>query len=204
MKIIMGFLALLLLTANSYALKLEGINGIEILAINGEKVKSSFFSLKDEYEVPPGYHQVVIWYLKEFDDESAQTAPVIFNLDLQEDTQISVPDYNQLYKAERAIKKGLTFDIISKSKRYNLTNLPRLTSKGFSVFSDVKALIQTYNKDHNITIAGTKPATPPPPTVVGTPHTDADSIQAQITLYQQSTPAQKKAFRLWLLEQDVK
>jgi len=188
----------------SYALTLEGIHGIEILAINGEKVKSSLFSLRDEYEVPAGYHQIVIWYSKSFDEESAQTKPIVFNLNLQEDTKISVPDYNQLYKAERAIKKGLPYEVISKNERYALPNAQPLTTKSFSLFSDIRALIQTYNKDNNITIAGEKTVAPPLPSVVGTVGTGSDTIQTQISLYQQSTPAQKKAFRLWLLEQDLK
>jgi len=205
MKKIMVLLALLL-TQNSYALKLEGINGIEVLAINGEKVKSSVFSLKNEFEVKPGYHQIVLWYSKDFDDEdqSVRSIPVILNLELQEDTQIAVPNYNRLYKAERAVEEGLTFQIMSASKQYDLTDIPVLTTEGFSVFSDIERLIETYNKKNNITIATVDEENLPPATVVGTIATHSGSIQEQMNLYLQSTPEQKKAFRLWLLEQDMK
>jgi uncharacterized protein YccT (UPF0319 family) len=203
MKKLMILLAFLLLAQNSYALKLEGINGIEILAINGEKVKSDFFASKDEYELKPGYHQIVIRYSKDFDDgeNTANSFPVIFNLELQEDTQISVDDYNRLSKAERAIKEGLTFQIISAEKQYNVTDAPLLTENGFSVFSNIETLIITYNRKNNITISGGKNDTPA--TVVGI-ISGSDTVQEQMNLYLQSTPAQKKAFRLWLLEQDIK
>jgi len=204
MKIIMGFLALLLLTANSYALKLEGINGIEILAINGEKVESSFFASKDEYELKPGYHQIVLWYSRSFEDDSIESEPMIFNLDLQEDTQISVDNYNRYYKAERALKAGLTLQIISATKQYNVKDIPILTKKAFSRFSDVEDFIETYNEKNNITIATAEKIELPPATVVGTISDAPDTIKKQMALYLQSTPAQKKAFRLWLLEQDMK
>ena len=205
MKKIMVLLALLL-TQNSYALKLEGINGIEILAINGEKVKSGAFSLKNEFEVKPGYHQIVLWYSKDFDDEdkSARSIPVILNLELKEDTQIAVPNYNRLYKAERAIKKGLTFQIISANKQYDLTDIPALTTEGFSIFSDIERLIETYNKKNNITIVTVDEENLPHATVVGTITNAPDTVKEQMNLYLQSTPEQKKAFRLWLLEQDMK
>ena len=65
MKKIMVLLALLL-TQNSYALKLEGINGIEILAINGEKVKSDAFSLKNEFEAEAWLPSNCIMVFKRF------------------------------------------------------------------------------------------------------------------------------------------
>ena len=209
MKKIMILLAFLLLVPNSYALKLEGINGIEILAINGNKVKTSFLTSENRFELKPGYHQIVVWYSKDFDDgdETARSFPMIFALDLQEDTQISVENYYSLDKAERAIKKGLTFQIISAKKQYDVTDAPRLTENGFSVFSNVETLIITYNRKHNIAIAGTK-GVDAPSTIVGlatgTSDKNSTSILNQIALYQQSTPAQQKAFRKWLAEQEAK
>ncbi|WP_166739405.1 DUF2057 family protein [Psychromonas algicola] len=202
MKKIITLLALLLVS-NSYALKLEGINGIEVLAINGEKVKTSIFTSENKYELKPGYHQIVIRYSKDFDDgeNTANSFPVIFNIELQEDTKISVDDYNRLSKAERAIKEGLTFQIISAEKQYNVTDAPLLTENGFSVFSNIETLIITYNRKNNITITGGKNDTPA--TIVGIT-SSSDTVQEQMNLYLQSTPEQKKAFRLWLLEQDIK
>ena len=205
----MSLLAFLLLIPNSYALTLEGINGIEILAINGDKVKTSFLASENRFELDPGYHQIVVWYSKDFDDgdETARSFPFIFALDLQEDTKISVKNYYSLNKAERAIKKGLTFQIISTTKQYNVTDAPRLTENGFSVFSNVETLIITYNRKNNIAIAGAK-GVDAPSAIVGLTNTASEesstSILNQIALYQQSTPTQQKAFRLWLSEQEAK
>ena len=207
MKKITTILALIL-AQNSYALQIEGVNGVEILAVNGEKIKTSFFSDTMQNELKAGTHQIVVKYSKDFDDEkkSATSDPVIFNIDLTQDTQISVPNYNQLYKAERAIDKGLIFQAINEDSQYNIENAVTLTGTGFLPFADIEAVIATYNQKNNIHIAS---ATMPAATTVGTSSDAIDMAvsctgQDQIALYQQSSPAQKKAFRLWLLEQDLK
>jgi len=229
MKKVTTILALLL-AQNSYALQLEGMNGVEILAINGTKVESSLFSNQAAPEVDAGYHQVVLRYSKEFDEENrtAESSPVIFNIDLQQDTVISVANYNTLNKAENAIDKGLVWQAKSAGNQYVITDAVTLKDSGFLPFRDIEAVIAAYNKKNNITIAtpiknaetivGT---TTPQPSVVGITATTAAVTAAsatkasdlktdqctgldQIALYQQSTPAQKKAFRLWLLEQDLK
>jgi len=222
MKKVTTILALLL-AQNSYALQLEGSDDIEILAINGTKVESALFSSDQAPEIDAGYHQVVLRYSKDFDEENrtAQSSPVIFNIDLQQDTLISVANYNTLNKAENAIDKGLVWHAKSADNQYEITDAVTLKDSGFLPFRDIEAVIATYNKQNNITIA--EPikstgmvvgATAQPATVVGltastaaaqtTLQTDPCTGLDQIALYQQSTPAQKKAFRLWLLEQDLK
>jgi len=228
MKKMTAMLALLLVQ-NSYALELKGVEGVEILAINGEKVVNTVFSDQKKPNIEAGVHQIVIRYEKYFDDENrtALSRPVIFNIDLQQDITISAGYYNTLSKAERAINEGLTWTISDAKQQYTVNDATILKSSGFLPYSDIEGLIETYNKNNNIIIASSAKAlsaTPPSqPTIVGTTAAIQESTaivtnQAaatsmtiencsgmdQIALYQQSTLAQKKAFRLWLLEQDLK
>jgi len=218
MKKVTTILALLL-AQNSYALQLEGADDIEILAINGTKVESSLFSSDHALEIDAGYHQVVLRYSKDFDEENktAESSPVIFNIDLQQDTKISVANYNTLSKAENAIDKGLVWLVNNADKQYEITDSVTLQDSGFLPFRDIEAVVATYNKKNNITIAEplkttTTAVSTTKATVVGvTATTSAPSLVKdqctgldQIALYQQSTLEQKKAFRMWLLEQDLK
>lgn len=206
MKKVTSILALLLVS-NSYALELEGINGVEIMAINGKEVKSSFFS-KNDNEIEPGQHQIVVRYRTQFNnDEIIESRPSIFTLDLQKDTQISVNRMNSQRLAEKAMKAGLTWQIVNEDKQYEIDNSDMLSGDGFMPYSDIEKLIVNYNQDNNIKLAGTA--------VTATAVTTTAAVSTQstatteggnslITLYEQSSKEQQKAFRLWLLEQDMK
>jgi len=222
MKKITSIVALLLVQ-NSYALELEGINGVDILAINGEEVESGFFITSSAKELSAGTHQVVVRYSANFNnDELITSRPSIFTIDLQQDTQISAFDVNTKYKAERAARDGMTWQVISADNKYTVENSDILRGKGFMPYSDIAGLVAAYNKEHNIIIASAveeKVVTAPTvsPTIIGattavaattatvSPTTATPGAGVDLaTLYQQSTPAQKKAFRLWLVEQDMK
>jgi len=200
MKKITTILALLL-AQNCYALELTGVNGVEILAINGKEVNSSFFS-KDNTDIEAGKHQVVVRYTSQFNnDEIVESRPAIFTLDLKQDTKISVEQMNNQRQAEKKIKAGLTWQVVSEDKQYEIKNSDTLKGQGFMPYSDIEKLIITYNEKQNITLA-TAPvvATTAVATKTAPQVTDENAL---VTLYQQSSKEQKKAFRLWLLDQDM-
>jgi len=216
MKKITSILALMLVQ-NSYALELQGVNGVDILAINGQEVESGFFVKSSANELSPGTHQIVVRYSVNFNnDELITSRPSIFTIDLQQDTKISAFDVNTKYKAERAVRKGVTWEVITADNKYNIENSDILRGEGFMPYSDIAGLVEAYNKEHNIIIAqpveekAAVVAATVTPTVVGASTVAATAtvapaaVQDLATLYQQSTPAQKKAFRLWLVEQDMK
>ena len=184
---------------SSYALELKGVNGVEILAINGKEVQSSFFS-KNKNELQAGEHQIVVRYTAQFNnDELIESRPAIFTIDLQQDTKISVEQINNQRQAEKKIKAGLKWQVVTDDKEYQVKNSDTLEGKGFMPYSDIEKLIVAYNLDNNITTAEITETTA---------KVAATSTAAQennlISLYQQSSKEQKKAFRLWLLEQDMK
>ena len=185
----MTALIALLLVQNSYALELTGINGVEILAINGKEVKSNFLS-KSNYEIEAGKHQIVVRYKNQFkNDEQIESRAAIFTLDLKQDTKISVEKINNQRQAEKKIRAGLTWQVISEDTQYEIKDSDTLKGKGFMPYSNIEKLIVTYNEQQNISLAKSTPQV-----------TDENAL---MTLYQQSSKEQKKAFRLWLLEKDM-
>ena len=205
MKKIIAILALLLVQ-NSYALELKGINGVEILAINGKEVKNAFFS-NDGSQLSAGEHQIVVRYASSLNtDELLESRPDIFTLNLTEDTQISAANMNNLKQIERELKKGVTWVVESESKEYEVKDSDTLQGQGFMPYSDIEKLVANYNQQKNITLAnGEAPvATAVATTAVATqiPHVIGENTL--ISVYQQASKEQKKTFRLWLLEQDMK
>ncbi|GLS91535.1 UPF0319 protein [Psychromonas marina] len=209
MKKIATILALMFMH-NSYALEVQGINGVEILAIDGKKVGSSLFSRDKELDLPAGEHQIVVRFSKKFyNDLQVQSRPSIFNIDLQQDTKISVSGLNTDYKAERAIREGIEWQVISEDSEYSIKESDILMDNGFLPYSNIEEVISTYNQQNSITapatVAAVSAAVAIPvvaPTEVA-PAVSETTIPLQ-TLYQQASREEKKAFRIWLLEQDMK
>lgn len=204
MRTISAVLLTLAMIPSSYALELEGVNGVEILAINGKEVKNSFFSQKSN-KLKAGEHQIVVRYSTQFNnDDIIESRPAIFSIDLQQDTKISVQQMNTQRQAEKQIKAGLTWQISSEDNQYKIDDSTTLEGKGFMPYSDIEALIVAYNQEHNIALAtsGTVTAT----TLTAATATTVASTQKGTlqSLYQQASKEEKKAFRLWLVEQDMK
>lgn len=194
MKKVTTILALMLVQ-NSYALELEGINGVNILAIDGKTIKTNFFAKKIN-QLEAGEHQIVVRYSEKFQrDKLLESRPAIFNIDIQQDTKISVSKINNYQQAQRAIRDGVAWQVISTDNQYVINNSDSLVGKGFMPYSDIERLVTTYNQEHNITTQGETSLS----------KMKAASVDADlVTHYQQSTLTEKKAFRLWLLEQDMK
>lgn len=213
MKKMVTILALIL-AQNSYALELEGANGVNILAINGKKVESGIFSAND-INVEPGEHQVVVRYSAHFNnDHLIESRPTIFTIDLQQDSKISVPKMYTQQQADRAINNGLTWQVVTEDNTYVIEKADTLVGKGFMPYRDIEGLINTYNQENNITTAVTA-TTAAATAAVATTKTTAAVATAEVATktvlsislieqYQQASREDKKAFRLWLLEQDMK
>jgi uncharacterized protein YccT (UPF0319 family) len=202
MKKIFTILALIFMH-NSYALELQGANGVEILAIDGKKLSSSLFKRDEVPNITPGEHQIVVRFSNTYyNDQLVQSRPAIFNIDLQQDTKISVSGMTTDAKAERAIRKGIVWEVISEDNQYSIKDSDILRDNGFMPYRDIEAVIEKYNQKNNIS----KPVAVASVAEVDTKisATTAEASVPLITLYQQASREEKKAFRLWLLEQDMK
>jgi uncharacterized protein YccT (UPF0319 family) len=219
MKKISALLLTLAMIPSTFALNLEGDTGVEILIIDGNEIETRLLEQKDEIDLSAGKHQIVVRYSTKFHDESPLSSdPTVLTLDLQEDTVISAVKFRSHRIAKREIEKNMTWKIISDSNEYVINNADTLKGKGFMPYGNLDKLLADYNQKNNITMvapqqAATTIATPSvvnsvPATSVVTKNTltDVENMQdnALISLYQQASMKQKKAFRLWLLEQDMK
>ncbi|MFT5760800.1 MAG: hypothetical protein ACI9LM_005587 [Alteromonadaceae bacterium] len=210
MRKISALLLTLAMIPTGFALNLEGIKGVEIVAIDGKKIKTNFFS-DEETDLKPGEHQIVVRYTADFNNKRLiESKPTIFTLDIQQDTQISVNKFNSHYQAEKQMEAGLTWQITSKEKQYQVSDSDILKGEGFMPYANVERLIEEYNQQNNIALikpeAVATTATVIATTAVITNTENSGNLQQNslASLYQQASKAEKKAFRLWLLEQDMK
>lgn len=217
MKKISALLLTLAMIPSSFALNLQGDTGVEILIIDGQELETRLLEKKDKVDLNKGKHQVVVRYSTRFHDESPLSSePTVLTLDLQEDTIISVNKFRSHRIAKKEIAKNVTWKIISDNKEYLIQGADTLKGKGFMPFGNLDKLLATYNQENNIIVM---PSQPKPeakmttaPVVINAPvtpvinNTTTQVVQdnALISLYQQASMEQKKAFRLWLLEQDMK
>tara|TARA_R110001583_G_scaffold112917_6_gene263130 strand:+ start:7195 stop:7827 length:633 start_codon:yes stop_codon:yes gene_type:complete len=204
-------LVALMLVQHSYALELKGIDGVEILAINGKKIDSSMFSDDTKPNLEPGKNQIVVRYAKEFYvGQELRSRPSIFTIDIQQDTQISVDNFRTENKAQRAVNNGLDWHITSKDNKYTVTDSHVLIDNGFFPYNDIEEVVWRYNQKNNISteaIASTEKAE------ISNTATNKNSINSrnsgsdQYTIqefYKKLSNEDKKAFRMWLIEQEMK
>jgi uncharacterized protein len=208
MRTISAILLTLAMIPSTYALNLTGINGVKILAVNGKAVASSFFS-EDKNELKAGEYQIVVRYSTQLRNESRiESRPSIFTIDLQEDTEISVNRMKSQQQAKKKINAGVTWQIISKNKQYQVSDSDMLKGSGFMPYDDIEGLITQYNEKNNIALiktAKTAIAAMPSVDTIAATTTDLSKVNMTLeSLYQQATKEEKKTFRLWLLEQDMK
>ena len=198
MKFLVIFLSLVLIPF-SHAATLEGTNGVELLAIDGQKIKTGMFQSGD-LNVADGEHQVVVKYSKRVKDEMVYSKPYIFVVDIKGDTEITVKRFSGTSQAKHAVKKGLNWIVKN--------DLPTKKIKGEVIFKegvqinpDIEKLVAEYNKAH-----GLGPVDEQQALLVCTPEQLLNQSKSQqlIELYHSATAEEKKAFRIWLVENDIK
>ncbi|WP_413698612.1 DUF2057 family protein [Psychromonas sp. KJ10-10] len=196
---------------SSYALELTGINGVKILAIDGKDVNSEIFKSRSKPEIEAGEHQIVARFEKVFDEgqelQEVQSRPSIFTIDIQQNTQISVDNFKNEYQASRAIDNELNWNIISKDKQYTVEDSDVLISNGFFPYGNIEKVVATYNQQ-KLTADSETTETKASNTdttnianVVASMSANGETIK---TIYNGLSSADKKAFRMWLIEQEMK
>tara|TARA_R110001583_G_scaffold112917_4_gene263114 strand:+ start:568 stop:1203 length:636 start_codon:yes stop_codon:yes gene_type:complete len=211
MKKISALLLTLSMIPTAFAFNLESTMGVEILAIDGREVDNRLLVKEEVNDLDAGKHQIVVRYSTKFHDESLlDSRPAVLSIDIQQDTTISVEKFRSHREAKKLIKENVTWKIISKDKEYLIDDADYLRGKGFMPYGNIEALILDYNQENNIVAMVPKTAAPvalSPSNTVNIPAAgNLENTQGNplISLYQQASMEQKKAFRFWLLEQDMK
>jgi uncharacterized protein YccT (UPF0319 family) len=190
----------------SHAATLTSNNGVQIIAIDGSKHKSGFLNKKIP-ELSVGKHQIVVQYENSFKSKGlVSSKPHIFDIDITDDTTISVKKYNSQFQAESAIKRGLTWIVIDSQNTYEIVGSDTIYGEGMLPNSGIEKLIAEYNKQQGnslVPVAAVASTALVASTSTSTPITSATKQQL-IDTYNAASKEQQKAFRIWLIEQDMK
>jgi len=204
MRFLVLFLSLVLIPI-SHAATLKGVNGVELLAIDGQKISSGMLNSKD-LNVTNGEHQVVVQFAKRINQQNmVYSRPTIFSIDVVGDTEIKVRNFRDVNQAESAVRKGLVWLVNNDKETIKVTDGEELFEEGFQIKPDIEKLIAKYNQTNGIM----EPALVDSNKVQIEENTFKgenmhNKTQQLITIYQKSSLEEKKAFRMWLLEQDIK
>jgi len=165
-------------------------NDLELMAVDGTKVKSSFLS-DAKLEVKDGTHQVVVRYSNAFQDERLlESRPYIFNIKVNGKTTISTVKLYNYVQAKQKISTHLDWFVKNDAGKYQVESSEQLHGEGFAPYADIEGLIAKYNQKNNLQVTEgtvTKVAT-----------------NNLIEQYKTATPEQKKQFKIWLINNDIK
>lgn len=197
MKKIILLLSLLAIPFSNAA-QLTGTSNVEILAVDGKKIEGNAFTRKDII-VKDGKHQIVLQYSGTFKKSkgSIESKPHIFTVDIKGDTRFSTKKFSRATQAERAIKAGLVWEITSNDKTIEVADTDSLNGSGFMPYRDIEKLIADYNQENGI--AGSDI-----PAIVAAPKNGKATKADLIKLYNLASKKERKAFRVWLIEADMK
>ncbi|MEH6454152.1 MAG: DUF2057 domain-containing protein [Psychromonas sp.] len=191
----------------SHAATLSAGNSVEILAVDGKDHDSGFLE-KGTVNLSEGKHQIVIKYEKNFKKGGLVTSkPYIFDLKITGDTVISVKKFNNERQAQNNVNRGLTWIITDQKNTYNVSDADQLQASGFLPYSDLEKLITEYNQQNGVVLTATTATVAGTAAVVNsTSNNVSGSVTQQqlIDTYNSASKEQQKAFRIWLIEQDMK
>lgn len=212
MKSLVLLLSLIMLPL-SHAATLTGTNGVQFLGIDGSETKSSFTNKKIT-DLSVGKHQVVVQFENSYKHrKSVKSKPHIFDIKITDDTTISIERFYTDSQAKSAIDRGLKWIVSDSQKTYEIVDSDTLSGEGMLPYSDIEKLIAEYNKQQGnslelvaatavastAVVAATSTTTP-----VVNSSVNSATKQQLIDTYNSATKEQQKAFRIWLIEQDMK
>jgi len=200
----MRFLVVLItfcVMSSAYAATLTGGRNVEILAVDGQKYSNKIFEQSDS-TLSKGKHQIVVRYSNNFPNGGIVTSkPYIFNIQADNNTTIAVKKYNRYRQAKKAVETGITWRVTNPNGSKMIEDADILLGEGFFPYRDIEKLIAKYNKENGIMLPSTADnlATPE--------NTTRDEYSAQtkqlIRIYNSASKADRKAFRIWLIEQEM-
>ncbi|MGR5151817.1 YccT family protein [Photobacterium swingsii] len=213
-KTVVGFALSLVFAASAQANTLETEYGLSVLAINGVAVNSDNAIADNTYDIVEGKNQVVIRGEKMLrrgtKTELFSTRPFIMSFDTKDDVMIRFPEAASNYRAAetefRNDEPKWSVMVGGTALPYQAEVLPG--GGGFIPYSDIEELVANYNQDKGIALEQGKPTDMTKAAVVvndaGEVTITGDSL-AQLKLwYTKASAKEKKAFKIWMAEQEFK
>lgn len=185
--------------SSSYAATLTGEKNVEILAVDGQKYSHKLLE-KSDSTLPKGKHQVVVRYSKNFPNGGMiSSKPYIFNIQTDNNTTIAVKTYNSYRQAKKAVETGITWHVTNQNSSEMIADADILVGEGFLPYQDIEKLIAKYNKDNGIISLSTADNL-----ATASAHSNSAQTEKLIKVYNSVSKADQKAFRIWLIEQEMK
>lgn len=193
--------------SSSYAATLTGERSVEILAVDGQEYSSSLLGESDS-TLPKGQHQIVVRYSNSFPKDGLLTSkPYIFNIQTDNNTTVAVETFNSYDQAKKALEDGITWHVKNQNSSTIIEDADILVGEGFFPYHDIEKLIAKYNKDNGVMLASTADNLAASKTTTQ----DKSSVQTNnaqteqlIKVYNSASKADQKAFRIWLIEEEMK
>jgi uncharacterized protein YccT (UPF0319 family) len=190
--------------SSSYAATLTAEKNVEILAVDGQKYSDRIFEEADS-TLTKGKHQVVVRYSNNFPNGGIITSkPYIFNIQADNNTTIAVKTYNRYRQAKKAVETGITWRVTNPNGSEMIEDADILLGEGFFPYRDIEKLIAQYNRDNGIMLPSTADNLAMTTQDGLSNHSNSAKIEQLIKVYNSASRADQKAFRIWLIEQEMK
>jgi uncharacterized protein YccT (UPF0319 family) len=191
--------------SSSYAATLTGERNVQILAVNGQKYSNKILDNSD-LTLPKGQHQIVVRYSNSFPKNGILTSkPYIFNIQTDNNTTVTaVGIFNRYGRAKKALETGITWRVTNQNSSVMIKDADILFGEGFFPYHDIEKLIAKYNKDKGIISSSTTDDLTITAQDEYSDNSNSAPTEQLIKVYNSASKADKKAFRIWLIEQDMK
>lgn len=197
---------------NLHAATLNIGRGIELLVVDGEKFQSPFgYSPETTIELDGGNHQLLIRFNQQYKENSRTkhftSKPYIFQLDLQgRDAEILSLPLRTRSQAQSYFMREPQWQLKYSNGELVTLNSTEIKGKGVVPFRDLEKLVAEYNQAHGIAIEKGTPVDLEKVAVQVTEQGEikvtGDSLTQLKMWYTKASDKEKKAFKIWMAEQE--
>ncbi|WP_279146485.1 DUF2057 domain-containing protein [Photobacterium carnosum] len=206
------WLLVALFSVSSQAATLAVADKIQLLAVDGKEVIAQGWSAVDSVELSEGKHQVVVRFDGEVKRGSKSTIyttrPYLFDIDLANvDAEITLPRLTTESQAIAFFDRGATWQLAMEDGSVKPLTAVELQGEGFAAYSDIEALVATYNSDNGIVIEKGNAVDLQQVAVnvdnkTGKIEITGDALTQLKMWYTKASNNDKKAFKIWMAEKD--
>lgn len=208
------WLLVALFSVSSHAATLAVADKVQLLAVDGKEIKSQGWTAVDSVELSAGKHQVVVRFDGEVKRGSKSTIyttrPYLFEIDLAAgDAEITLPRLTTESQAKAFFERGAKWQLAMADGTVQLLNGTELQGEGFAAYSDIEALVTAYNNENGIVIEKGNAVDLQKVAVnvdnqTGKVEITGDALTQLKMWYTKASKTDKKDFKIWMAEKDVK
>lgn len=212
-KAIWGLTAITALAAfDLHAATLNLGRGIELLVVDGEKYESPVgYTPETSLELADGNHQLLIRFNQQYKENSRTkhftSKPYIFQLDLQgRDAEISSLPLRTRSQAQAYFARSPQWQLTYANGEVVTLNTAEIEGKGLAPFSNLEKLVADYNQANGIAMVKGNPVdlekVAVQVTEQGEVKVTGDALTQLKMWYTKASDKDKKAFKIWMAEQE--